>query len=69
MYTWGFSILDDDHDNKKNGSCCSGDMLKSISGKGSSQKHRQQSRTDSKVAMFLSSPLGGGVCIIMIVLL
>ncbi|XP_062084211.1 uncharacterized protein LOC133790556 isoform X2 [Humulus lupulus] len=49
MYTWGFSILDDDHDNKKNGSCCSGDMLKSISGKGSSQKHRQQSRTDSKI--------------------
>ncbi|XP_062092916.1 diacylglycerol kinase 3-like isoform X2 [Humulus lupulus] len=49
MYTWGFSILDDDHDNKKNGSCCSGDILKSISGKGSSQKHRQQSRTDSKL--------------------
>ncbi|KAF4354569.1 hypothetical protein G4B88_029181 [Cannabis sativa] len=47
MYTWGCKTLDDDHDYKNNGSCCSGGMLEPISRKGSLHKHRQQSRMDS----------------------
>ncbi|PON37890.1 Transmembrane protein [Trema orientale] len=47
MYTWGCSTLEDEQNNKKKGSSCSGGMLESISRKGSSHKYRQQSGLDS----------------------
>ncbi|KAF7805263.1 putative transmembrane protein [Senna tora] len=47
MYTYGCSALDDNHKNSKMESSCSGFILQSIHGSGSSRKRRQQSRTDS----------------------
>lgn len=47
MYTWGCKTLDDEDNKKKQGSCCSGGMLESISQKGSLHKEKQQIRMDS----------------------
>lgn len=46
-FTWGCSTLEDVYNDKKNGSSCCGTMPESLSRKGSSRKHRQQSRKDS----------------------
>ncbi|XP_024030979.1 uncharacterized protein LOC21398216 [Morus notabilis] len=46
-FTWGCSASEDVYDNKKNGSSCGGGVLESVSRKGSSHKHRLQSRKDS----------------------
>ncbi|XP_028770636.1 uncharacterized protein LOC114728001 [Neltuma alba] len=47
MYTYGYNTGDDIYKNSKMESSCSGLMLQSIRGSGSSCKRRQQSRTDS----------------------
>ncbi|KAK4273620.1 hypothetical protein QN277_021987 [Acacia crassicarpa] len=47
MYTYGCNTGDDIYKNSKMESSCSGLMLQSIHGSGSSRKQRQQSRTDS----------------------
>lgn len=48
MYTYGFDALDDNFNNSKGKPSCSGVMLHSIHGSGSSRNPRQKSRKDSR---------------------